>query len=212
MSATPPTPTPTPAPAIATSGIILAGGRSSRFGSDKLRARVDGATLLDRSVAALGAVVAETVVVLAPGDNRTFEASDHPVRVVRDPELHGGPLVGLLAGLEAVDEPLAIVSGGDMPNLRPAVLRLMVGTLSGADPAFGAVILERHGRSEPLPAALRTGAATDRVRRLVADGERSLRSLFDHLPTRIIDEAVWRPLDPDGATLHDVDRPSDLRS
>jgi molybdopterin-guanine dinucleotide biosynthesis protein A len=86
----------------------------------------------------------------------------------------------------------------------------MLRTLLGADQAFGAVILERRGRTEPLPAALRTGLATDAVRRLVADGERSLRSLFERLPTRAIDEAAWRPLDPDGSTLFDVDEVGDL--
>jgi molybdopterin-guanine dinucleotide biosynthesis protein A len=62
----------------------------------------------------------------------------------------------------------------------------------------------------PLPAALRTGAASDQVGRLVDDGERRLRSVFDRLPTRILEEPEWRPLDPAGATLRDVDRPEDL--
>ena len=195
---------------IAASGIVLAGGRSSRFGSDKLAARVDGATLLDRSVAALAEVATEIVVVVAPGDQRTPAPCDRPIRLVHDPELHGGPLVGLLAGLETVDQPLAIVAAGDMPTLQAEVLQLMVRTLTGADAAFGAVILERRGRGEPFPAVVRTGAATERARRLVADGERRLRALFDHLPTRIIDEAAWRPLDPDARTLRDVDVPGDL--
>ncbi|HEX2755880.1 MAG TPA: molybdenum cofactor guanylyltransferase [Candidatus Limnocylindrales bacterium] len=197
---------------VAASGIVLAGGRSSRYGSDKLAARVEGATLLDRSVAALAAVAVEIVVVVAPGDDRVPAPIDRPLRLVADPELHGGPLVGLLAGLEAVDQPIALVVGGDMPSLRADVLRLMLRTLVTADEAFGAVILERRGRGEPLPAVVRTGSGTDVARRLVADGERSLRSLLERLPTRIIDEAAWRPLDPDAATLHDVDRPSDLES
>jgi hypothetical protein len=37
-----------------------------------------------------------------------------------------------------------------------------------------------------------------------------LRSLFERLPTRALDETEWRPLDPDGATLRDIDRPADL--
>ena len=190
------------------SAIVLAGGRSSRFGSDKLAAIVAGRTILDAAIRGAGAVATDVVVVLAPYDDRVID--DPSVRVARDGEPFGGPLIGLLAGLEAVAQPLAIVAGGDMPNLRPEVLELMLRTLVGADEAFGAVILERRGRTEPLPAALRTGLATDVVRRLVADGERSLRSLFERLPTRAIDEALWRPLDPDGSTLLDVDEVGDL--
>jgi molybdopterin-guanine dinucleotide biosynthesis protein A len=197
------------------SAIVLAGGRSRRFGSDKLSAVVDDRTLLDLAVAGVRAVASDVVVVLAPGDDWHLanEASAGPVvRIARDPERFGGPLVGLLAGLETVDQPLALVTGGDMPNLRSEVLDLMLRTLASTDEAFGALVLERRGRLEPLPAVLRTGLATDHVRRLVADGERRLRSLFERLPTRVIDEAAWRPLDPEGDTLCDVDRPSDLGS
>ena len=194
---------------IQVSAIVLAGGRSSRYGSDKLAARVGGGTLLDRSVAAVADVAIEVVVVVAPGDDRVPAAIDRPVRVVADRTAHGGPLVGLLTGLEAIDQPLAIVVGGDMPTLSADVLGLLVRTLI-AQPAMGAVVLRSRGTLVPLPAAVRTGAATDWVGRLVADGERRLGSLFDRLPTRILEEGEWRPLDPDGETLRDVDVPGDL--
>ena len=194
---------------IQISAIVLAGGRSSRFGSDKLAARVGGGTLLDRSVAAVAAVAIEIVVVVAPGDDRTPAAVDRPVRVVADRAAHGGPLVGLLKGLESIDQPLAIVVGGDMPTLRPDVLGLLVRTLI-AQPTMGAVVVRSRGAVAPLPAAVRTGAATDWVGRLVGDGERRLGSLFERLPTRILEEGEWRPLDPDGDTLRDVDVPGDL--
>jgi molybdopterin-guanine dinucleotide biosynthesis protein A len=79
-----------------------------------------------------------------------------------------------------------------------------------SEASWGAVILASRGDRLPLPAVLRTGAATDVARRLVGDGERRLRSLFERLPTRALDEREWRPLDPAEATLQDVDRPADL--
>jgi molybdenum cofactor guanylyltransferase len=194
---------------IQVSAIVLAGGRSSRFGSDKLAARVGSGTLLDRSVAAVAVVAVEIVVVVAPGDDRTPAPVGRLIRIVADATAHGGPLVGLLAGLEAISQPLAIVVGGDMPDLQPEVLGLLVRRLI-AEPAMGAVVLRSRGALVPLPAAVRTGAATDWVGRLVSDGERRLGSLFDRLPTRILDEGEWRPLDPDGDTLRDIDVPGDL--
>jgi molybdopterin-guanine dinucleotide biosynthesis protein A len=194
---------------LTVSGIVLAGGRSRRFGADKLAARIGEGTLLDRSVAALASVAVDLVVVVAPGDGRATGPTSRPLRVVADPEAYGGPLVGLLTGLEAVEQPLVIVVGGDMPTLRPDVLRLLVRTLSSR-PTIGGVVLRSRGALVPLPAAVRTGAATDMSRRLVGDGERRLRSLFERLPTRILDEGEWRPLDPGGETLRDVDRPADL--
>jgi molybdopterin-guanine dinucleotide biosynthesis protein A len=192
------------------SGMVLAGGRSSRFGSDKLAARLGDRTLLDLAIAGVAAVASEIVVVLAPGDDRTPDPIDRPVRLVVDPERHGGPLVGLLAGLEAVKQPLVVVAGGDMPTLSAEVLRAMIRALVASGTGWDAVILASRGDRVPLPAVLRTGAATTIARQLVGDGERRLRSLFERLPTRALEEGEWRPFDPAGATLRDVDRPADL--
>jgi molybdopterin-guanine dinucleotide biosynthesis protein A len=193
------------------SAIVLAGGRSSRFGSDKLAAEVEGRSLLERAVEATAAVAAEVVVVLAQGDARRLpdRIGDAAVRRVEDPIPFGGPLQGLLAGLELARGPIIVLAGGDMPALDPRVLELLIGTLR-ASPERRAAVLERRGRLEQLPAALRNGAATEAARRLLAGGERSLTSLLTALDPVRVDEAEWRGLDPSAATLRDVDRPADL--
>jgi molybdopterin-guanine dinucleotide biosynthesis protein A len=191
------------------SGIVLAGGASRRFGSDKLAAPFEGSTPLAAAIAALAGLCTEVVVVLAPDDDRALPVAGVPVRAVHDPERHGGPLVGLLAGLEAAREPIVLVAGGDMPRMSGAVLRELVGALVTAPEAEGALLIRRSD-DQPLPAALRNGAATQAARRLVAEGERSLRSLHARLRLRGIAEADWRALDPDAETLRDIDRPDDL--
>ena len=192
------------------SGIVLAGGRSSRFGSDKLRAEIAGRSLLELAIDAVATVATEVVVVLAPDDDRALPPCSVPIRRTADAEAYGGPLVGLLAGLELDREPFVVAVVGDMPSAQPAILTALVRALSSSPDHVGAAVLASQGRLVPLPAVLRTGSATDVVRRLVADGERRLRSTFERIPTRILDEAEWRPLDPEGATLRDVDRPADL--
>jgi molybdopterin-guanine dinucleotide biosynthesis protein A len=192
------------------SAIVLAGGRSRRFGSDKLAAEIDGRQLLELAIEQVAAVSDEVIVVLAPGDERVLPSTIVTVRGVADPELHGGPLVGLLAGLEVADQPIVVLVGGDMPRLSPVVMEAMVRALMASQAGWDAVILASRGERLPLPAVLRTGAATDVARRLVGDGERRLRSLFERLPTRALDEREWRPLDPAETTLQDVDRPADL--
>jgi len=192
------------------SAIVLAGGRSRRFGSDKLAAQIDGRPLLDLAIEGVATVSDEVIVVLAPGDERVLPTATVPIRGVADPELHGGPLVGLLAGLEVADQPVVILVGGDMPRLSAVVMEAMIRALVASEAGSDAVILASRGERLPLPAVLRTGAATDVARRLVGDGERRLRSLFERLPTRALDEREWRPLDPAETTLQDVDRPADL--
>lgn len=192
------------------SGIVLAGGRSSRFGADKLAARYGDSSLLERAVAAVGSVSTEVIVVLAPGDDRPLPAASVPIHRAIDPEPFGGPLVGLLAGLEVAREPVALVVGGDMPTLAPDVLRMMIGVLVASEGARDAAVLVQRGEMRPLPCAVRNGAATQAARRLLGEGERSLLAVIRSLSTLSVAEGDWRPLDPTAATLLDVDVPGDL--
>jgi len=196
------------------SGIVLAGGRSLRFGRNKLAEPVGDGPLLDRPIRALAPLVREIVVALSPSGEPPLQPNglegDVEVRIARDAEEGGGPLVGLLTGLEHVTEPCVLVVAGDMPSLVPDVLRALLLALSASGADAQGSALEARGRVEPLPLALRTGAATHAVRRLVADGERRLGALLDAIPLRTLAEEEWRPLDPTSATLMDVDVPSDL--
>jgi len=189
----------------AVSAIVLAGGRSARFGSDKLAAPLGGRPLLDHAVDAVAAVARDVVVVAAPdADVRSRSGS----RVIHDDAPFEGPLAGCLAGLMAVREPLVLVVGGDMPSLEPDVLRLLVRALEAS--AADLVALEFRGRRQQLPIAVRTGAGTDAARRLVGEGERRLGALAERLSARTLAEGEWRPLDPDARTLRDIDEPGDL--
>lgn len=199
-------------PLPAASAIVLAGGRSSRFGRDKLAEPLGGRRLLDHAVAAVAAVAREVLVLVPPvGDPPALAARPDagvPVVVLRDPEPFGGPLVALLAGLERAREPFVLVVGGDMPTLSADVLAAMLRRLE-ASSADG-VMLGYRGRPVPLPAAFRVGAATPAARRLLGSGVRSLQSLRGVLRIVELAEMEWRPLDPTAATLLDVDRPEDL--
>ena len=194
-----------PEHALPVSGIVLAGGRSARFGRDKLAEPVDGRPLLDLAVEAV-AVVAGDVLVVAPPDVDPVVPAG--ARVVHDASPYEGPLAGCLTGLTAAREPLVLVVGGDMPSLEPAVLSLLVRALEAS--SSDATLLEYRGRRQQLPFAVRTGSGTEIARRLLAQGERRLGALAERLTVRSLSEGEWRPLDPEARTLRDVDEPADL--
>ena len=193
-------------------GIVLAGGRSTRFGSDKLAALIDGTTLLEHSIRSLAAVCDEVIVVEghgSPGHGSPghTSAQSQRVRVIHDPQPDGGPLVGFLAGLEAASNPTAIVAGGDMPQLQPDVLRLLLTEVAAG---AAAASLEQGARRQPLPCAVHCNRALPAARALLAKGRTSLTGLLDALDAVALPESTWRAVDPDGRTLVDVDRPGDL--
>lgn len=198
--------------------IVLAGGASSRFGSDKLAASLDGRPLLHHALEAVAAIADRVVVVVAPGAHAPSVPGSLAARVVvaRDAAAFGGPLAGLAAGLAADVTPaageaprIALVVGGDMPALVPAVLRLLVDTL-GADPSLVAMTLGAS-RPAPLPMVVRPDPARTAIDAILASGgRRSLLALLEAVPSATLPAETWRALDPVGATLGDVDRPGDL--
>jgi molybdopterin-guanine dinucleotide biosynthesis protein A len=191
-------------------GIILAGGRSSRFGSDKLATTLDGRPLLHHAIEAVAAVTQEVIIVAAPGVEPAIpETLGTRLQVVHDPEPFGGPLVGLTAALLVIETPTVLVVGGDMPRLVPAVLRRLAGATG---PGRLAVVLEVPGRVQPLPMALDTQAARTAAAAVLDRGGRSLRELLREIGAASIPAPVWLSLDPAGATIVDVDRPADLRT
>ena len=208
------------------SAVVLAGGRSSRFGRDKLAEPIDGRPLLSYAVEAVRPFATEIIIVVAPGSAPAAAIPDGAI-LVHDSVAFEGPLAGLLAGLQAAHEPVVLVVGGDMPTLVGAILAAMLdeldtsGTIDRAtvpgttttllaydDPKV--VVLEHQGRARPLPMVVRREPALAAVVRLREAGERRLRILTETLQTRIIAESTWRVIDPDGRTLRDIDAPADL--
>ncbi|TAJ99667.1 MAG: molybdenum cofactor guanylyltransferase [Chloroflexota bacterium] len=191
-------------------GIVLAGGRSTRFGADKLAVEVDGRPLLHHAIEAVAAVVSQVIVVASPGTDPALPADlEARVRVVHDPQSFGGPLVGLVAALGEADAPIALVVGGDMPRMVPLVLRRLVATIGPGRPA---VSLEIPGRIHPLPMALDVLVAGRAAATVLERGGRALRELLAEVGAISIPAPVWLALDPAGATIVDIDRPTDLGS
>jgi molybdopterin-guanine dinucleotide biosynthesis protein A len=130
------------------------------------------------------------------------------VEFARDAIEDEGPLRGLSAGLDVANAEWAILAGGDMPDLQPAVLREM---LRGAlETGVVAVTLSDGGTERPLPSVLRTVPATHAARGLLEAGRRSLRDLLAVVATVVVDEPTWTALDPERRTLRDVDEPTDM--
>ena len=199
---------------VPVTGIVLAGGRTTRFGADKLAVQVGVRPLLHHAILAVATVADEVVVVIGSDGARPPlpTEADVRVRVVRDAAADRGPLAGLAAGLASARGRLAIVVGGDQPSRSPAVLaELLLWLGQEADgPPLDAVALAEDGLVRPLPAAMRVASVRPVVAALLDGETRSLVGLFERLRVGTLEPERWRVLDPDGASLRDVDTPDDL--
>lgn len=162
-----------------TTGVVLAGGRSSRFGSNKAFAKIGGATFIARVAAALSGVCTRTIVSGAP---ETY-AAPTGLRCVADLEPGLGPLGGIMSAMEQDGGELFLFVPCDMPLVSDAELLPVVRALrAGADCAVGAVGPQR----QRFPLGLRRSAALPAVRRLIASGRRRVADLTDSLDTVVV--------------------------
>ena len=107
------------------SGVIVAGGRSTRFGdSDKAVAELAGTPMI-RRVADRIAPAVDDLAVNCRDDQRAaidaaLEGVEEQVSYALDPEPDLGPLAGIATGLDATDGTYGFVVACDMPFVDPS--------------------------------------------------------------------------------------------
>src|SRR5689334_1276586 len=114
-------------------GVVLAGGTAARMdGIDKAAVELRGRTLLALAVDAF--LDADEVVVVAPESVPT----ERPVTFVCEDPPRGGPVAGLLTGVDALlRRPVLVgVLAVDMPRVTPATMRRLREAAVGRDGAF----------------------------------------------------------------------------
>jgi molybdopterin-guanine dinucleotide biosynthesis protein A len=194
-------------------GLVLAGGRSTRFGeSDKALAELAGAPLVSHTAAALAPVVDELVVNCRADQRDALAAAldgGETVRFAVDPVPDEGPVAGLRTGLRVARGRHVAVVGCDQPFLRtPTVAALFDRSEGGGGPGgrapertAGAAPLV-DGRRQPLGTVYPTAAASRAAERTLAAGSRALRDVLARV------DPVAVPVAP--GVIRDIDTRSEL--
>ena len=193
----------------AISGIVLAGGSSTRMGQDKRRLRLWGAqgpTLLAHTLNLLHPLCAERIVVL----NDPEAWPDLGVRCVPDVVAGAGPLAGLVAGLQAMRHEIAVVLACDMPSVQPALLHGLLAALGSADAALPC---RPHATRnalglEPLLAVYRRSALPP-LQLALARGEQRLYVALQALTIAQLAPEQWQHYDPQGLSFRNLNTPSE---
>ncbi|MES1152496.1 MAG: molybdopterin-binding/glycosyltransferase family 2 protein, partial [Dongia sp.] len=182
-------------------GIILAAGRSSRMGRNKLLLELDGKPILAHAVDhALAAGLSEIVVVTGHQASKVRAVlGDRPVEVIEAREHRLGMSASLKAGLRALDPKTeaALVMLGDMPQVSAALLRRLVGAYNPTE-----------GRSIVLPTVAGTRVNPvlfDRryfAEMLALEGDVGARHLIGEHDDQVAELAV-----EDAGVFTDVDTP-----
>ena len=201
---------------IRQSGVILAGGRSSRMGRPKMALRLEGASLLARTTRSLMACCDEVLVIAAPpGSPDGVEDALHELgslpqlKVLRDPEPYKGPLPAIVQGLSEARGALSFVTAGDSALLAPALVAGMLAALEN-EPPIHALIPRVDGHPQPLTAAYRSQPMRELFFEALARGENSPRRVLQGAPLRELSASELRSWDPELRSFLNINNREDL--
>lgn len=161
-----------PHPASDVTGLLLTGGQSRRFGTDKARFPLGGRTMAGRVYDVLAPLVAEVMLsVRIPGTGPELLAEE-----VADLYPGAGPLAGLHAGLARCRTPWLLAVACDMPFLTMEALVAVLAARTDSD--CPVLARAQAGKLQPL-CALYPAFLLPTVESSLASGQYAVHALLE---------------------------------
>ena len=146
-------------------GVILAGGKNSRMGTDKGLLMIEGKKIIERIIDAMKTVVDE-IIIISNGDHY----NNLGYKVYSDIIKECGPMGGIHTAFSFSNTEKNLVVSCDMPFLDSETLKIIVGNANECEIA----IPEHNGMTEPLCAVYST-VCRNKFSQLLGSGEWKLR-------------------------------------
>lgn len=162
---------------MACTAIILAGGKSSRMGTDKALLPFHGKTPVERLTDSMGAIAEHVILVNNAPDKFRFLN----VRQVTDKQEDQGPLAGIEAGLAASVTDWNIIIACDLPFFQKKVVEQLV-IKTQKETGIQAVIPEINGTSHPLSAMYHRSCLAV-AKQCLKENRRRVLDMTSHLRT-----------------------------
>ena len=166
--------------------MILTGGTSKRFGSDKSQTLINGKTLLEIAIDGR-----EDVIVVGP-------KTSIPATYIREKPESGGPVAAIAAGLSLVDTKLVAIVAGDMPFATRLIEKLESSLINDA-----ALAVDADGIAQPLTGVYRSSALREAIASFPNVANNSMKSLIEKLRVDLVPQV-------DTELLLDIDTQDEL--
>jgi molybdopterin-guanine dinucleotide biosynthesis protein A len=147
-------------------GIILAGGKSSRMGTDKGFLLLDEKPFVQYSIDALKPLVSEIMIV---SDNSDYDIFG--LKRINDSFKNAGPVAGIYSGLKASSNEYNLILSCDIPLITSQILQKLIDNI---DNDFQIIQVESQGKSMPLIAIYKK-EVWNIFNTILKNGERRLR-------------------------------------
>ena len=185
-------------------GVILAGGQSRRFGSNKALALLHGKPLIRHVADTITAVFDSCLLVT----NHPEQYDTLGLPITQDRFSGMGPMAGIHAALCSVATPWIFVVGCDMPSITPGLVDFLC---SFRQEKFDVVIPWLKTGAEPLCGLYHKTSVT-RMEHYLENGKAKLQELLADLTVRRISEQELLRATDDLTVFFNINRQEDLQS
>lgn len=162
--------------ALKVTGIILAGGMSQRFGSDKAQAMLGDRSMIQRVYDLLKQVCDEVIV------SGRCEAEGLPTdtKCISDQVAYGGPMSGIMTVVQAVDTDWLLIMPCDMPLVSRAIINQALNKAH-----IGKTVTWRYPgqKLQPFPLLLNRKDALEAIKH----PGMSMKKFLSQMPLTVID-------------------------
>jgi molybdopterin-guanine dinucleotide biosynthesis protein A len=189
------------APSI--TGVILAGGKSSRMRQNKALMSFGGKRLVDRVVEVMRSVFDDLLMVT----NTPEVYADLGVPMVRDVWPDKGSLGGVYSAIYHVATPYCLVVACDMPFLQAAVLRYLLTQINDYD----VVVPDVLGELQTLH-AIYIKACLQPIERRLATNRLRIVGFFPDVRVRTVTASELAPYDPALLAFQNLNTPEEFQA
>jgi len=183
-------------------GVILAGGESTRMGKNKAFIEINGKRIIDRTVSLFREVFDDVLLVT----NTPLDYIELKVRIVTDLVSGKGSLGGIYTGLFFSSSSKAFFVGCDMPFLDRRVIQYFLGLAQTAD----IVVQRTKDYWQPLH-AIYPRTLLKPIERLLQQGELKIIKTYQGMRVREVTGEELKRFDPDLHTLSNFNTPEELK-
>ena len=165
------------------SAILLAGGKSSRLGTDKAKVKLDGESVMIQAIAEKLSGLSEDIVVSTNG--RRYEDITIPVRWAIDVRPGAGSLMGLYSGLLAAKHDYAIAVACDMPFINIELLKYMISLPRDYD-----ALLPKIGEQTEQLHSIYSKNCLPKMEKYLNSGHLKITYFMDEIDVKYVDEDI----------------------
>ena len=183
------------------SGVVLAGGRSTRYGKNKALVKLHGIPLIERVLGIMRPIFRRVIIIT----NSPDEYSYLELPMYQDIIKGLGPLGGIITGLRVIPDNADFFVACDMPFLNQELIRHIVEIKAD----FDVVVPRISGNMEALHALYGKGCQSN-IEGLINSRIYQVFRFFNEVSVRYVDEDEVRIFDPDLRSFLNINRPEGL--